>query len=415
MKENFERLFTESLANYEMPYEKGAWEQFSKRLDGSPSTPFYRKWWMAATVGTVLVGSATFFMLSGSEQPEKHHSASTAAAQESPVPVNATSGQPTDGSSAEKISEKIHPESGSPETHSDNNRTAALTPAAATAHDLQAIPVSEVNTAVNVPQLQNNHNSEITYRDLILPAAICLNEALDIINPNDKASIQVVLPGGKQRTLRAGEQLAVKADKPGTIVVVNGKKTHEISVTGSSAHVYVDVDASMLYNEGIPTLRFIATGTDQIVSWDSNISSRKAEKNELIVHPWTEREIIVNVTVADQNGCELTEERRVTLKDPYNLIAMSGFNPLDADPRNNRFMPYALQERETPFELTIMDPNNMQAVYRTSDANQGWDGIDSRSGQLVPMNSTWLWVVVMKNPMQGEPSEYRGLITRQNH
>ncbi|MBI3238813.1 MAG: hypothetical protein HYZ43_08255 [Flavobacteriia bacterium] len=58
-----------------------------------------------------------------------------------------------------------------------------------------------------------------------------------------------------------------------------------------------------------------------------------------------------------------------------------------------------------------MDPNNMTVLYKTSDATQGWNGIDSRTSQLVPTGSTWLWKVVMKKPLLGEPSEYKGLIT----
>ena len=92
-------------------------------------------------------------------------------------------------------------------------------------------------------------------------------------------------------------------------------------------------------------------------------------------------------------------------------MAPTGFNPSGGDSRTNQFIPLALTMRDTPFEMVIMDPNNMTVLYKTSDASQGWNGIDSRTGQLVPTGSTWLWKVVMKKPLPGEPSEYKGLIT----
>ena len=60
---DIERIFKEALDQHEVPYQSGAWEAMSKRLDGTTPTPFYRKWWFAATVGTVLVSSSTYFML----------------------------------------------------------------------------------------------------------------------------------------------------------------------------------------------------------------------------------------------------------------------------------------------------------------------------------------------------------------
>ena len=69
---NIEQIIKESLENHELPYNEAAWESMSKRLDGTTPSPFYRKWWVAASIGTILVGSAFFFALnSQSESTQK--------------------------------------------------------------------------------------------------------------------------------------------------------------------------------------------------------------------------------------------------------------------------------------------------------------------------------------------------------
>ena len=87
---NIEQLIKESLENHELPYNEAAWESMSKRLDGTTPSPFYRKWWVAASIGTVLVGSSLFFALKSNEaeKPEKH---TPAVSQNTTIPMKSWS------------------------------------------------------------------------------------------------------------------------------------------------------------------------------------------------------------------------------------------------------------------------------------------------------------------------------------
>ncbi len=410
MKENIDRILKEQLGNYELPYENGAWEQFSKRLDGTPSTPFYRKWWFAASVGTVLVGSATFFALSSREESTPD---SIAPSTETVTDQQVTTTAPTTQLSLEKPTTST----------SSTNPSSVLPSGSQVVSPTSYVFDPAVLTTVN-PITSTNTNSGNTLQEpgkstttiaafipLELPTSICLNESFTIQNPNEVA-VTVTLPNGRSKTIAAKQSAEIKSPKSGNLVVQSGTTSKTIVVHEAVSHLSIGVDASLLYENGIPTLKFDVTGAENTVTWESNIKAQVATKNELIVHPYTEREVNVVVNSTDQNGCPISEKKSVTLNEVYNLMAPTGFYPLSSDNRTNLFIPIALTLRDTPFEMVILDPNNMTVVFKTTDASMGWNGIDARTGQMVPINSNWLWKVVMKNPLSNEPEEYKGLILR---
>ncbi|MEY3412442.1 MAG: hypothetical protein RIQ70_1130, partial [Bacteroidota bacterium] len=51
-------------------------------------------------------------------------------------------------------------------------------------------------------------------------------------------------------------------------------------------------------------------------------------------------------------------------------------------------------------------------MYQTEDASQPWNGIDKRTGQLAPSSQAYIWKVRLSNPLPGEPTEYKGTITK---
>ena len=75
-------------------------------------------------------------------------------------------------------------------------------------------------------------------------------------------------------------------------------------------------------------------------------------------------------------------------------------------------MPFALTQRDVKFTLIILDRRDGGIVYQTSDASMPWNGIDMRSGQLVNSNQDFIWKVQLVNPLPGESSEYKGIITK---
>lgn len=412
MKQDIERIFQEALKNQEFPYQEGAWEQFSKRLDGTPPSPFYRKWWFAAAMGTVLVGSATYFALKETGITDKQ---TVVASENSSTTIEQLSGAETSEVNQEVTRTPITP------SKTPSNELVISGEASPELEALKSIANHENTSPLSIEPEVNHGNkvvkpdptsSQINYLPLALKSHVCLHEELEIHNPNAKASILAILPKGKTVEIEAGTTAKVTAVSEGSIQVISGKHMDLVTVVKPTNRLYTDVDPSLLYENGIPTLKFTISGNENPVSWISNVKGTELKQESFVVHPYKEKQVIVTALSKDQNGCKIEDVRTIQIKEEYNLLAPTGFTPLDYDSRTNRFMPFALTQRETAFDLMIYDSKNGGILFQSNEATNGWDGIDKRSGELVPIGSIWVWKVILKNPNTGEPREYSGTITR---
>ena len=63
--------------------------------------------------------------------------------------------------------------------------------------------------------------------------------------------------------------------------------------------------------------------------------------------------------------------------------------------------------------MQIIDPKSGQIIFETKNADMPWDGMDIRTNQMVPVNSTYIWRVNIFEKAVGEPTNrYQGTITR---
>jgi hypothetical protein len=155
-----------------------------------------------------------------------------------------------------------------------------------------------------------------------------------------------------------------------------------------------------------------AESSAQQIVWSSsngNLINQKSKSVEL--YAWKQQTYKVSAKLS-QEDCNLSESIQIQQDQTYNLLAVNAFNPQSRDERNARFMPYALTIRDVQFQLIIIDPDNGSVLYKTSDAQNAWDGIDQRNGQLIPAQKAYIWKVVLENPMPGEKNTYTGTIVR---
>ena len=166
------------------------------------------------------------------------------------------------------------------------------------------------------------------------------------------------------------------------------------------------------YETGVPVVHITAESSAQQIDWTSNNGNLIHQKSKSVeLYAWKQQSYKISAKLS-QEECNLFESIEIHQDQTYNLLAVNAFNPQSRDERNARFMPYALTIRDVQFQLIIIDPDNGSVLYKTSDAQNAWDGIDERNGQLIPAQKAYIWKVVLENPLPGEKNTYTGTIVR---
>lgn len=133
------------------------------------------------------------------------------------------------------------------------------------------------------------------------------------------------------------------------------------------------------------------------------------------MHFYTKGIHSVTLKIENNNGCWSEITKNISVESDYNLLAVTGFNPESSDSRNNTFLPFALleSERNVPFKMEIIDPRTGEVIFETQSASQPWTGVNSKTNQMTPPNSTYIWRVILKEKAKGELKNiYQGTITR---
>lgn len=417
---NIEQIIRESLENHEMPYNEAAWESMSKRLDGSTPSPFYRKWWVAASVGTMLVGSALFFALnSQSESAQKPKNNTPVISQNKATDQKNDDLKKSVNSSENKItpqtstlqSDEVSSVRGSVITseHVINHHIVADQNLKSDPNPKSATPQ---NTPISIKGLpENGPEQKIAY----LPATTnktkyCIGDEIEIGNPNESGSVLVVQNNRTILTVKPGAKKILVASNEGNIDLVIGNQKQTVLVSKPISDLYISVDPTLLYEDGIPAIRFSVSGNNAPVHWISENHASELDNGTFIVHPYKGKEISVSAFSKDQNGCPVVETKTITISEDYNLNAPKGIDLNSSDPRVSTFMPHALKERNTPFELYVYDAKSGRVIYKTTDVSAGWNGTDTNTGEVLKNGTVVLWKVILAAPNSGEPREYKGTI-----
>ncbi|MDF3026670.1 MAG: hypothetical protein K0S23_977 [Fluviicola sp.] len=414
---NIEQIIKKSLENHELPYNEAAWESLSKRLDGTTPSPFYRKWWVAASVGTVLVGSALFFALNSQSE-------SARTKENAPVISQNTTAEQTNNHLEGRLdkNEYTSPQTNTHQTEkqvSNGTQSAPVENGNNQNNENHLVQTSkgEANSATQNSQgsLKNPSDDGGAQKTNYLPAntnktRYCIGDEIEIANPNDNSSVSVIQNNRTILIVKPGTKKVFAASNEGTIDLVVGNQKQTISVSKPSSDLYISVDPTLLYEDGVPAIRFTVSGNHSPVHWTVEKHAFESEDGTLIVHPYKGKEISVSASAKDQNGCAVVEQKRITLSEDYNLNAQEAIDLNSNDSRVSTFMPHALKERKTPFELYIYDTKSGRVIYKTTDVSAGWNGVDSNTGEVLKNGAVVLWKVVMGNPNPGEPREYKGTI-----
>lgn len=415
---NIEQIIKESLENHELPYNEAAWESLSKRLDVTTPSPFYRKWWVAASVGTVLVGSALFFTLNSKPEAAQETKSNQLVSNK-----NVTAPQSDRHPESRLENTNITPQTNTLETEEQALNTSKPTPVEHVSTTYaDAVQNSKGDANLKNSATQNSQGPLKVVADNgseqkpnYLPATsnktkYCIGDEIEIGNPNETASVSVIQNNRTILTVKPGTKKTLVAASEGNIDLVVGNQKQTINVSKATSDLYISVDPTLLYEDGIPAIRFTVSGNNSPVHWTVEKHAHETENGTFIVHPYKGKEITVSALAKDLNGCSVTETKTITIAEDYNLNAPKGIDLNSSDSRVSTFMPHALKERNTPFELYIYDAKSGRVIYKTTDVSAGWNGVDNNTGEVLKNGTVVMWKVILGNPNPGEPKEYKGTI-----
>ncbi|MDX2362815.1 MAG: PKD domain-containing protein [Crocinitomicaceae bacterium] len=430
MKETIENSIKQSLENFEAPYNANAWAQMNARLDAQmPTTPKSTTKWYVAASAIVVVATASYFLFTGETNSTEDQS-NIAQLDENSTTENTTE-VTTSSESNNDVNNTASDENNTTQTSNEigNEVTNEITidpfpifngPVNAGGNGTGTNPNDNLgltpSNGGNNPGTSPNDNggdqtSTETSSALVVPrvADMCQGETFVVINTNDAPLLVLgpdmyfMIPANEERTLRANKSgnYTIGALESGT-----GTERIEFMVNDAPG-VDFTIDGTTKFENGLPTTIVESTGAGSEFEWI--FGGQKINGNTAEAHFYTKGEHSITLTVTGNNGCTSTETKTVYVEDNYNLMAVNSFRPNSNNPQTNTFMPYALTERNVQFTLIIIDPTDGHVVYETSDATQGWDGVDKRSGQLVAFENSYIWKVTIQKLQPGEASnDYSG-------
>jgi hypothetical protein len=433
MKNDIEDLLKKSLDGHELPYQKGAWESFQKKMDAKTTNKSY-KWWFAGAASVIAV-LATFAFWENSNNNQSIASKSTKIKSKSELNNN----------NKQTSSENIESHNNTIENYNRNansvNAQVIVPENSIINNESRVNDVSSVNNVQKAKVFENTTTKQETTKvsinkeDLSQVTQVngskeptfptfgnkCKGETIQIDN---KGFYPIILksPSGKENEIQVDvkEEIALKEIGVYQIGFYDPKLHGNFRESSNfkvftSPGINLNIEDALTYENGLPTIKAEANTNEDNVLWKvenqgRNAYTLKPKSSELTF--FLKGNYDVTVKVSNELGCESKDNKSVYIPEDYNLLAVNAFNPNSSDYRKNTFIPFALTVRNTPFRMVILDPDNGGVIYETSDASNAWDGIDRRDGKLVAANKAYIWKVSLQKPEPNEKSEYRGTIIR---
>jgi hypothetical protein len=428
MKEPMEQHFRDIFKEHELPYEPAAWDELSKKLDMAMPTSQSKgnwKWYLSA--GIILLSAlGLYWKLNLKTSPKKNKIIFTTSSEEK------TTGSPVqnpvltnDESGRRNLINKNQNHSSTEESFTPSSE---LTTSSYGSN--QKLMVDEQRSGQKIDKNsteeyqihQNNPNQETkdTEFTIVYPEIKDLCEGESIWIKNENPQDLFITDNAKVYPISAGKRINFSAENPGSYYfghAVDGKilysRTPDFKVK-ENVKADFEIDTDTKFERGIPTISLQAIANENATyTWKIEGSKTELKGKEVKAHLYRKGnyEVILTAEPKD-NGCPTTVRKKVQIDEDYNLLAVNSFWPNSPNPKNATFMPYALNERNVDFTLSIFDPSNGVTLFETSDATNGWTGINKTNGQLVEANKAFVWVVRIKNPLPDEKAEYKGTIVR---
>ena len=434
MKDNhqIEDLFRKSFNDHEYDYDAAQWDSLSKRLNKSKSSNNWKWFYGSAALlfVTAIVLSVLYYNSDDGKSAESNHKTPNDNTNKPPHLV--ASSDSTFNTNESKDSSKSNNNQGEKREKSLSDLSAQENGKLKSKKELKqtnskkhietkenqsagqkSIDKKEAKNVVDDKSLIDNKdlgNFITSFNDK------CLNETISIHNKN-KDHLYVVFPNGATEEIAPDEKYSFKLRIPGMHRIQTRNRHDDLEnsfAVSELPEISLHHSAELNFESGLPVLHCEVSCQEKKIHWELNNhnveNSENISQNNLLIFSRGNN----NITVRTKNefGCSNESSSSILIEKDYNLLAVNAFSPNSLDPRNQTFMPYALVIRNTPFTLSIYDPDDGGIVFETEDPNFPWEGIDKRTGSLIPLNKAYIWRVNMKQPAKGESPIYQGTLVR---
>ncbi|MCE3296622.1 MAG: hypothetical protein K0R65_2336 [Crocinitomicaceae bacterium] len=424
-----EKSCKDILREGEEAYNPQAWENVSRRLDQSmpvKGKAFSPKNILLGGSAALLIGAGLYFLAGNNEQAPAQKATGQKTEQLTQNELPATTGHQQNTSSEEESemagnNQKEAGKAGKSEKSSGSDSAGEnLLKKEENFNPLKdhkepkdpelktSDPVKPVNTAARF--ILPKHASEY-----------CLNEDVELSNTNENRCMLTDDSGNVIASIAGNSKTKVQLSKTGVYFFRYPKfdqKSAEAFETERAFTVHgpqtpdFSFENEINYDNGIPYINLKAQDFGNGMSWNSDKGEIVSQAENSKISVFRKGDYRVSLEKKDQQGCTAKKVQVISVREDYNLLAPTAFRPASNDPRNSRFMPFALTVRNTGFELLVIDPETGRTVFKSTSADNAWDGADMNSEQSDKANKAYIWKVKLHQPERGEKSEYSGTVMR---
>lgn len=407
----------ESLSNLELPYNKQAWTSLSSKLDQKMPVKTGRNWLGKTTIAASVVGigvAAAIYFGTQSEEKTVQQITQNSTENEAKTATDSDTKSIQNGNKSVVTSEK--------DNALTENKTQQNTPKSELKIENKGIKsgvnptVQPIPTVIDTdkfpattPTIGGNKNTKISF-PTTSNLAYCEGEDVVIKNSSDVV-ITLISNQGRTYGLKAYDKTTLKNLPVGSYSYQGGSETKMAFELFAKPSIDFTVE-DLLYDKGLPFNHVQATGSAPSYAWYDQKGNLLSTKREFDAHFYTRGTHQLTLKAENSAGCVQEIKKNIQIETDYKLLAVTGFDPENANPKLRTFIPFALLERDTPFEMIVMDPKTGETIFKTSDASTPWNGIDPRTNAYVTSGSTYVWKVKLFKPELNESSDYRGTITR---
>jgi hypothetical protein len=407
--EHFDERIKQSLEGLEMPYDAGAWQQMTQRLDAAaPAAPGtgLRNWaiglgGVAVVAGTVWFGMQTDAPVAPTEnqvaviETETTDDVEVMSGQE----VAASAERPAASANLTTENQVVASQMAvNPEI--DNTATASVE-----AKDTEAAPSADIRPEVNRQEtaqpsgprpVRGDVDEEITPIFEVNKTRLCAGEELVLINETaiKGRATQFHWEFGDGASSDAREPRHVY-ERPGryTLSLEAGRKgtttTQEIEVAPAPDAA---MDRENLIGPAVPYFRLSTTlNTGETAHWTFG-DGGTATGEEVTRLFRSTADAKVTLTVRNQHGCAVKQEAKDLYSGSFNLLAANAFSPTETSGTNDSYMPESLRELNVPFTFVVVDMKG-QTVFTSKDVNNPWTG-RTLTGEVLP-RGPYKWQVTL--------------------